>query len=84
MCVNVLGGWTRDWKPGPYPKTKEEREAAAKKYNLIPEDYEPLPDGTGWGDYPDLPIVGTDARDPYEDFDFHYRRRNYGETVSSY
>jgi len=74
-------GWTRDWKPGPYPKTKEEREAAAKKYNLIPEDYEPLPEGTGWGDYPDLPMVGQDARDPHEDFDFHYRRRNFGETL---
>jgi len=74
-------GWIRDWKPGPYPKTKEEREAAAKKYNLIPEDYEPYPEGTGTGDYPKLPVVGQDARDPYEDFDYHYRRRNFGETL---
>jgi len=74
-------GWIRDWKPGPYPKTKEEREAAAKKYNLIPEDYEPYPEGTGTGDYPKLPPVGQDARDPYEDFDYHYRRRNFGETL---
>lgn len=77
----IIGGWNQDWKPGPYPKTKEEREAAARKYNLIPEDYEPYPEGSGYGDYPKLPPVGQDARDPYEDFDYYYRRRNYGETV---
>ncbi|CAG2163376.1 unnamed protein product [Oppiella nova] len=49
-------GWIRDWKPGQYPKTQEEREAAAKKYNLIPEDYEPYPEGSGYGDYPKLPV----------------------------
>ncbi|XP_054159063.1 NADH dehydrogenase [ubiquinone] 1 beta subcomplex subunit 8, mitochondrial-like [Oppia nitens] len=75
-------GFIRDWKPGHYPKTQEEREAAAKKYNLIPEDYEPYPEGTGYGDYPNLPPVGQDARDPHEDFDYHYRRRNFGETLN--
>lgn len=36
--------------PGPYPKTPEERAAAAKKYNMRVEDYEPYPDdGMGWG-----------------------------------
>lgn len=35
--------------PGPYPKTPEERAAAAKKYNMRVEDYEPYPDdGMGW------------------------------------
>ena len=29
---------------GPYPKTPEERAAAAKKYNMTVEDYEPYPD----------------------------------------
>lgn len=77
------GGWTRDWKPGPPPTTPEERAAAAKKYNLIPEDYEPYEREEGFGDYPKLPEVGQDARDPYDDFDYHYRRRNFGETVSS-
>lgn len=65
------------------PKTEEERVAAAKKYNLIPEDYEVNDDTMGYGDYPKLPPVGMDARDPYEDMDYHYRRRNYGETVCS-
>ena len=40
---------TKDMLPGPYPKTPEERAAAAKKYNMRVEDYEPYPDdGTGW------------------------------------
>jgi NADH dehydrogenase (ubiquinone) 1 beta subcomplex subunit 8 len=77
----LKGGWIRDWKPGPLPTTPEQRASAAKKYNLIPEDYETYPDGEGYGDYPKLPVVGQDARDPYEDFDWHYRRRNFGEPV---
>lgn len=36
--------WNKDWKPGPYPETEEERKAAAKKYGLLPEDYKPYPD----------------------------------------
>lgn len=35
---------TKDTLPGPYPRTPEERAAAAKKYNLRVEDYEPYPD----------------------------------------
>lgn len=53
--------WNYEWTPGPYPRTKEERLAAAKKYNLQPEDYEPYPEdgylGMGLGDYPNLPRV---------------------------
>lgn len=30
--------------PGPYPTTPEERAAAAKKYNMRVEDYEPYGD----------------------------------------
>ncbi len=55
------GHWNYEWSPGPYPRTKEERLAAAKKYNLQPEDYEPYPEdgflGMGLGDYPNLPRV---------------------------
>lgn len=44
------GHWNKHWKAGPYPKTEEERIAAAKKYNLLPEEYEPYEDdGWGWG-----------------------------------
>ena len=30
----LSAGFTKDFKPGPYPKTEEERIAAAKKYGL--------------------------------------------------
>jgi len=68
--------------PGPYPKTPEERAAAAKKYGLRVEDYEPYPDdGTGFGDYPKLPLVSAEARDPYEDYDLPSLKRNFNEPV---
>ena len=35
----------------------------------------------GLGDYPNLAKVGMDARDPYEDMDYYYWRRNYGEYI---
>lgn len=35
---------TKDMLPGSYPRTPEERAAAAKKYNMRVEDYEPYPD----------------------------------------
>ena len=66
-------------KVGPYPRTKEERERAAKKYNLIPEDYEPYDECEGLGDYPKLKAVGGFNRDPYDDFDDMVDNRYYGE-----
>ena len=58
------GHWNYEWSPGPYPRTKEERLAAAKKYNLQPEDYEPFPEdgylGMGLGDYPKLQRVSRE------------------------
>ncbi|TRY86890.1 hypothetical protein DNTS_009015 [Danionella cerebrum] len=66
--------------PGPYPKTPEERAAAAKKYNMILEDYEPYPDdGWGNGDYPMLPNRSQHERDPYYEWDNTQMRRNWGE-----
>ena len=77
--------WNKDWKPGPYPRTQEERAAAAKKYGMRVEDYEPYPDdGTGYGDYPKLPRVSTESRDPYEEWDIPEVKRNYGEPVIYY
>jgi len=43
----VVTNWNKDWKPGPYPKTPAEREAAAKKYGLRPEDYDAYEEGSG-------------------------------------
>lgn len=76
--------WNKDWKPGPYPKTEEERRAAAKKYNLIPEDYEPYDDkdGLGYGDYPKLPLKSAEGKDPYHHWDITHLKKNYGEPVS--
>lgn len=66
---------------GDYPKTKEAREQAAKKYNLLPEDYEPYPEDEGWGDYPKLKAVGEFNRDKYDDFDEPTDYRYYGEPL---
>jgi NADH dehydrogenase (ubiquinone) 1 beta subcomplex subunit 8 len=74
--------WNKDWKPGPYPRTAEERAAAAKKYGMRVEDYEPYPDdGRGYGDYPMLPRISAEGRNPYDDFDMPEIRRNYGEPL---
>merc|ERR1712055_653918 len=71
-----------DWKPGPYPKTEAERIAAAKKYNMLPEDYKPYPDdGWGYGDYPMIEAISMEARDPFECYDDPHNARNYGEVM---
>lgn len=73
---------TEEWLPGPRPKTDEERAKAAKKYNLLPEEYQPLPDdGFAVGDYPDLPQSHHDQRDPFYPWDDPIFRRNFGEPM---
>ena len=84
LSIDWLTDWNRDWMPGPYPKTQEEREAAAKKYGLRVEDYEPYPDdGFGYGDYPKLPRVSGEARSPYEIYDMPSLKRNFNEPVKA-
>lgn len=72
--------------PGEYPKNKEERLKAAKKYNLHPDEYVPYPKedemGMHRGDYPNLPLIGHAGKDPYYPWDMPADRRNYKETVS--
>ncbi|XP_041350588.1 NADH dehydrogenase [ubiquinone] 1 beta subcomplex subunit 8, mitochondrial-like [Gigantopelta aegis] len=81
-ATSVLQNWNKDWKPGPYPTTSEERAAAAKKYGMRVEDYDVYPDdGMGYGDYPKLPYVSGDVRDPYEDWDIPELKRNFGEPL---
>lgn len=75
--------WNKDWRPGPYPESKEERDAAAKKYLLRPEDYKPYPND-GWdsqGDYPAVPRISEASRDPHENWDHPDEKRNFGEVV---
>ncbi|KAH1168445.1 hypothetical protein KIL84_003928 [Mauremys mutica] len=68
--------------PGPYPKTPEEKAAAAKKYNMRVEDYEPYPDdGMGYGDYPKLPDRSHHERDPWYQWDYPSLRQNWGEPM---
>merc|ERR1712141_609787 len=63
--------WNYLWKPGPYPETEEERLAAAKKYGLIPEDYEPYPNDGQW----------NEAIGPHGLGDYPNLRRNFGEPM---
>ncbi|KAB0357540.1 hypothetical protein FD754_001696 [Muntiacus muntjak] len=84
--AGVLGvRWLQkaDMLLGPYPKTAEERPAAAKKYNMRVEDYEPYPDdGMGYGDYPKLPDRSQQERDPWYDWDHPDLRLNWGEPMN--
>nr|XP_018902519.1 PREDICTED: NADH dehydrogenase [ubiquinone] 1 beta subcomplex subunit 8, mitochondrial [Bemisia tabaci] len=79
------GHWNKHWKAGPYPKTEEERIAAAKKYNLLPEEYEPYEDdGWGWGDYPKLPPISIINKDHWEPWTCPEDRRDYCEPLIIY
>ncbi|UYV74650.1 NDUFB8 [Cordylochernes scorpioides] len=79
-CRSII--LNRDWQPDPYPKTKAEYERAAKKYNMLVEDYKPIDqDLYPAGDYPDLPVVSGAARDPYLAYDYPELKRNYGEPL---
>lgn len=60
IIVTSFSDWNYQYKPGPYPKTPEERAAAAKKYGLTMEEYQPYPEDQGYGDYPKLPDIGDD------------------------
>ena len=79
--MNLLD-WNKDYKPGPYPRTEEEKLKAAERYGLHPSEYKLYPnDGTGWGDYPKLPEVGADSKDPYYPWDNPELKRNFNEPV---
>lgn len=81
----MFSDWNKDYEPELHPpRTAEEIAAAAKKYNLHPAEYEAYPeDGTGIGDYPKLPDIGADLKDPYYPWDIPELKRNFGETVST-
>uniref|UniRef100_A0A8C5YJL5 NADH dehydrogenase [ubiquinone] 1 beta subcomplex subunit 8, mitochondrial n=1 Tax=Microcebus murinus TaxID=30608 RepID=A0A8C5YJL5_MICMU len=78
LGTRTASNMTKDMLPGPYPRTPEERAAAAKKYNMRVEDYEPYPDdGMGYGDYPKLPDRSQHERDPWYDWDHSDLRLNW-------
>ncbi|KAK4309205.1 hypothetical protein Pmani_019131 [Petrolisthes manimaculis] len=82
QTTRYAGAWNKDWMPGPYPKTEEERLRAARKYGLRPDEYKPVPDdGLGAGDYPDVPLVSAESRNPFTNWDYPEHRRNFGEPL---
>ncbi|KAK4881585.1 hypothetical protein RN001_004904 [Aquatica leii] len=80
----VRNHWNKDYKPGPYPKTADEHITAAKKYGLLPSEYQVYIDnGDGCGDYPKLPVQSADARDPFYPWDIPDSKRNFNETIQA-
>ncbi|XP_043673801.1 NADH dehydrogenase [ubiquinone] 1 beta subcomplex subunit 8, mitochondrial isoform X1 [Vespula pensylvanica] len=88
--LHIKVNYSHDIKPYLYkwrakkevPKTSEEIEAAAKKYNLHPREYKTYDeDGFGFGDYPKLPYIGNEAKDPYYPWDFPALKRNFNEAI---
>ncbi|KAK2580892.1 hypothetical protein KPH14_005962 [Odynerus spinipes] len=86
LCIRAKHKETRDY---PYlwrandktPSTPEEIKEAAERYNLHPREYKPYPAEENYGDYPQLPFVGAEARDPNYPWDFPELRRNFGEPL---
>ncbi|XP_063837102.1 NADH dehydrogenase [ubiquinone] 1 beta subcomplex subunit 8, mitochondrial [Ostrinia nubilalis] len=81
FCNGVRNHWNYQYKPGPYPKTPEERAAAAKRYGLTVEEYQPYPEDMGYGDYPKLPDIGADSKDPHYPYDSPELKRNFNEPL---
>lgn len=80
--ISVRNHWNKDFKPAPFPLTQKERDAAAKKYGVPKEQYQPYPDdGLGFGDYPKLPDVSIELRDPYYPYDYPEHKRNFNEPI---
>uniref|UniRef100_UPI00358FE13B NADH dehydrogenase [ubiquinone] 1 beta subcomplex subunit 8, mitochondrial-like n=1 Tax=Myxine glutinosa TaxID=7769 RepID=UPI00358FE13B len=81
-CKVRYASSSKDELPDVFPKTQEEWKAAAKKYNMHLHDYQVYPDdGLGLGDYPMLPDVSSNEKDPHYDWDDPSIRRNWGEPL---
>lgn len=49
---------------------------------MLPEEYKPYADdGMGYGDYPKLPDIAVESKDPFYPYDFPEAKRNFGEPV---
>ncbi|XP_014477989.1 PREDICTED: NADH dehydrogenase [ubiquinone] 1 beta subcomplex subunit 8, mitochondrial [Dinoponera quadriceps] len=71
--------WNYLWQPGKY--SKKDHDKIAEKYHLHPKEYKPLPESACMGDYPDLPMIGPGAKDPYYPYDLPVYKKNYHETL---
>ncbi|CAH1176184.1 unnamed protein product [Phaedon cochleariae] len=82
LFAAIRNHWNKDYKPAAYPRTENERIAAAEKYQLQPEEYQPYPDdGSGRGDYPNLPAISGDSKDPFYPWDHPELKRNFNEPM---
>lgn len=69
------------WQPGKY--SEKDHDKIAAKYNMHPKDYKPYSDKEACvGDYPDIPWIGAEAKDPYYPYDIPVFRKNYCEMVN--
>lgn len=71
--------WSVLWQPGVY--SEKDHDKIAEKYHLHPKEYKPAPSEECIGDYPDLPMIGPAAKDPYYPYDIPVYRKNYKETL---
>ncbi|XP_054277807.1 NADH dehydrogenase [ubiquinone] 1 beta subcomplex subunit 8, mitochondrial [Macrosteles quadrilineatus] len=74
-----IAAWNKDFMPGPYPKTPEEKAAAAKKYGLLPEEYYADPEGKG--DYPVLPNISGATKSDVYNWDHPHLKKDFNETM---
>ncbi|EFN67861.1 NADH dehydrogenase [ubiquinone] 1 beta subcomplex subunit 8, mitochondrial [Camponotus floridanus] len=71
--------WPTLWQPKKYQE--KDHDKSAEKYNIHPKEYKPLPQEESLGDYPDLPLIGPAAKDPYYPYDIPTYKKNYMEPV---
>ncbi|XP_060524202.1 NADH dehydrogenase [ubiquinone] 1 beta subcomplex subunit 8, mitochondrial [Cylas formicarius] len=82
LMTGLRNHWYQYYKPGPYPITEEKRINAAKKYELHPSEYEPyVDDGEGYGDYPKLPLISYENKDPFYPWDVPELKKNFKEPL---
>ncbi|XP_029162802.1 NADH dehydrogenase [ubiquinone] 1 beta subcomplex subunit 8, mitochondrial [Nylanderia fulva] len=72
--------WSILYQPGEY--SQKDHDKIASKYNLHPKDYKPSHPEEAVGDYPELPMIGPAAKDPYYPYDIPTYRKNYKETLN--
>ncbi|XP_030752548.1 NADH dehydrogenase [ubiquinone] 1 beta subcomplex subunit 8, mitochondrial [Sitophilus oryzae] len=80
--IAVRNHWNKDFKPRPYPHTEEERAKAAARYGIPLAEYKPYADnGSGLGDYPELPLESVENKDPFYPYDIPALKRNFNEPI---
>ncbi|XP_050586819.1 NADH dehydrogenase [ubiquinone] 1 beta subcomplex subunit 8, mitochondrial [Bombus affinis] len=85
ILTKQLQPYQKKYLPGPYPRTEEEWIAAAEKYNMHIDEYKAYaPEKGSLVDYPNLPLISAEAKDPYYPWDHIGPKTCYGETLSKH